>query len=110
MQEGQDALVAIGNVDDGEVYSRHGGRAGTQNIFAGKAGDEKHRQRDDQNFERGAEIGFDDDEAEHYDHHAGGGHNRVAEIVHAEAAGPAAEIEKPGEVEDDRELGQLGGL
>ena len=106
VQEGLDAVAPVGRghddlIEDGKAQEAEGGE-----VAQAHAGQEEHHRPREGEGGGAAEVGLDEDEEGEPAEEEEGGEERGQELVDPVAAA----LEVVGEEEDDRDLGELGGL
>src|SRR5277367_726067 len=107
MEERFKTRQAVRHANDEQIYCGNGGEQRAADIFVGQAGDVEHDHADNHDHEGGTHVRFFNDQRGHGQNGAQSGGESSPEVVDAKFSGRAARFQKPGEKNDQRELGHF---
>src|ERR1700722_1297474 len=110
IKERRQSRLAVCDVVNQKIERGQRGADSDRQPFPGQPGDEQNRGRDENDVYGRTEIGLRDDEHHEEKNRSDGGENRLKKIFFVEfhrGGGAAFHVEKPCEIQNDRELGEF---
>ena len=101
---------AIRHAHDQQINNRNRSEAGADNVFPVQPRDIQHRHRDDEYFHRRAQVRLEHHQSDQHEHGPDRRQDRALPVVHAESFRAPAPLEKPRQIKNHGELGELGRL